>query len=125
MKIFPILVPAALVIFLMKGCSERIGRKPTIIQGDYWKSQALEDIIPYWTKHARDTAAGAFITNLDASWNPSPDSRKYPSMIARHIFSYSVAFMLTGDMKYLDIARDTKDFLIEHGWDRDHGGWFN
>ncbi|MEA3494502.1 MAG: hypothetical protein U9R42_00520, partial [Bacteroidota bacterium] len=39
------------------------------LEGNFWKNQALTDILPYWTKYSIDTVDGAFITNLDRSFN--------------------------------------------------------
>jgi cellobiose epimerase len=109
--------------FLSSGCT----REPalSVMKGAYWKHQAVEDILPFWTVHARDTVYGGFKTYLDGEWKPTQDSRKYPSMISRHIFGYAVAYLLTGENKYLDIARDAKGWLIDNCWDREFGGWFD
>jgi mannobiose 2-epimerase len=96
-----------------------------ILQGTFWKEQALQDIIPYWTQHAIDHEDGAFITNLDRNWNQIKGTEKYPSMISRQIFSYSVAYLFTGEEKYIHIASEGVDFLLKHGWDKKYGGWFD
>lgn len=114
-----------IMLFILSGCETMSHDLDKTSSGEYWRKQALDDIIPYWTKYARDTVFGAFCTNLDAVWGYHEDTRKYPSMISRHIFSYSVAYLLSGDEKYLNIARETKDFLIDHAWDKEYGGWFD
>lgn len=98
---------------------------PAALNGEYWKKQALTDILPYWTNNARDTAYGAFHTSLGANWEPSGDPLIYPSMISRHLFSYSVAFLMTGDKHYLTIADSTSNYLLRHAWDKEYGGWYN
>ena len=95
-----------------------------VLEGSFWKNQALTDIPPYWTKYSLDTVDGVFITNPDSAWNQFGDTEKYPSMISRHIFSYSVAYLFTGDDKYLKIASDAVDFLLEYAWDEEYGGWY-
>lgn len=90
----------------------------------YWKEQALEDILPPWTQHALDPRGG-FLGSLDGDWKPTRDTLKYPSMIARHLFSYAVAYLMSGDDTYLEIARKANTYLIEHAWDKEYGGWFN
>ncbi|NIA10529.1 MAG: hypothetical protein GWP10_12565 [Nitrospiraceae bacterium] len=116
---------SSLIIYLA-GCSGQQNQKDeNVLQGDFWRKQALKDIIPYWTQHARDTVDGAFITNLDSVWKQFGSTDKYPSMISRHIFSYSVAFLLSGEEKYLDIATETVHFLLDHAWDKEYGGWFD
>ena len=46
-------------------------------------------------------------------------------MISKHIFCYSVAYFFTGEKKYLKIATNALDFLLEHAWYKKYGGWYN
>jgi len=110
--------------FLLTNCNET-HRDNRYLEKEHWKDQALTDILPPWTKYARDTVEGSFFCSLDANWMPDGDSLKYPSMIARHLFSYSVAYMLSGKDDYLAIASNTKDYLLSHAWDKEYGGWFD
>ncbi|MEA3495805.1 MAG: hypothetical protein U9R42_07195, partial [Bacteroidota bacterium] len=59
-----------LFMFFLIGCSES-GKQQNgnVLEGNFWKNQALTDILPYWTKYSIDTVDGAFITNLDRSFN--------------------------------------------------------
>ena len=106
-------------------CTQQNGKLPDVLMGQYWKDQVLTDILPYWTEHARDTINGGFFTTLDSAWRPFGDTRKYPSMLSRHVFGYSVGYLLSGDRKYLDIARQTVDYLLAHAWDNEYGGWYD
>lgn len=45
-------------------------------------------------------------------------------MISRQIFSFSTAYLLSGDEKYLEVAREATDYLLKYGWDQKYGGWF-
>lgn len=42
---------------------------------------------------------------------------------SRVAYAFTRAFMLTGDVAYLDHAEHALDFMYEHGWDDEHGGW--
>ena len=110
---------------IMTGCSDP-GKQQNedVLNGNFWKNQALTDILPYWTKYSLDTVDGAFFTHLDRSWNQITGTEKYPSMISRHVFSYSVAYLFTGEKEYLKIASDAVDFLLKHAWDKEYGGWY-
>jgi len=46
-------------------------------------------------------------------------------MISRQVFGFSAAYLLSGEEKYLKAAREGVDYLLEHGWDKEYGGWFN
>ena len=91
--------------------------------GEYWNRQAFEDILPHWTSHVIDSANGSFYTTLDVDWKPDHDTVRFPSMIARHLFSYSVGYMLSGDEQYIAMARKLKDYLLQYAWDNENGGW--
>ena len=49
MFIFPFLLPFIIAI----ECADPIEKDFShVLQGTFWKSQALQDIIPYWSQHA-------------------------------------------------------------------------
>lgn len=89
-----------------------------------WKNQGVR-VLSDWDAHARDTTHGAFHSHLDRRWKPFNGTDKYPGMIARHLFSYSAAYLLEGSPDHLHRAEALVDFMIEHGWDERYGGWYN
>lgn len=111
-------------LILSSGCNSSVSEK-SFREENYWKDQALKDIIPYWSKFAIDHQQGGFYTNLDAHWQSFGDSSKYPSMLSRHLFGYSVAYLLSGDDQYLKVAEDTKNYLLSNAWDKEYGGWYD
>jgi len=94
-------------------------------QSEYWKNQTLTAILPPWTDNAVDSINGSFFCNLDGNWKPVGEDVKFPSMIARHLFSYSSAYLMSGDDQYLTIAREIKAYLFDKAWDNEYGGWFD
>jgi mannose/cellobiose epimerase-like protein (N-acyl-D-glucosamine 2-epimerase family) len=52
------------------------------------------------------------------------ETRRWPRMMGRQIFTYAVAFMLTGEPKYLVQAKAGVDWLVAHAWDQEYGGWY-
>jgi cellobiose epimerase len=96
-----------------------------VLDGDYWKKQALFEILPPWTKYAFDPSQGSFRCNLDAKWLLNGDDIRYSSMISRHLFSYSAAYLMSGEEPYLEKAKAIKNYLLEYAWDRINGGWFD
>ena len=93
------------------------------LDGEFWKRQAMNDLMPYWYEHVRDKEHGGFYLNLSRNWQPIPPWDKMPAMISRQVFSFSAAYLLSGEEKYLEVAREGVDYLLEHGWDREYGGW--
>ncbi len=118
-----------LLILLMGsifGCEEPADQPSgSVVEADYWRHQALNDIIQPWTSQARDTTYQTFFAYLDRRWQPYQTRNRYPGMLARHIFSYSAAYLMSGKQRHLDRARQTMQYLIRHGWDEKYGLWYN
>lgn len=96
----------------------------SLLQGSFWKQQGLTQVLPAWTDRGR-SPNGLFYAELDRTWTPQDSTTQYPGMLARHVFSYAAAYLMSGSDAHLDRARTALDFLIEHGWDEEHGGWYN
>ncbi len=95
------------------------------MQGAFWRSQALDELMPLWYAHGRDPVSGVFYTCLGRDWQPQPPYDLYPAMISRHVFSFSAAFLMSGDTRYLEVATAAVRYLLEHAWDEEYGGWFD
>lgn len=94
------------------------------MDGNFWKKHALEDLIPYWYENVRDDKNGGFHSALSRDWKPIPPWERIPAMISRQVFSFSSAYLISGDEKYIEAARKGVDYLLAHGWDEKYGGWF-
>ncbi|PRY12437.1 mannose/cellobiose epimerase-like protein (N-acyl-D-glucosamine 2-epimerase family) [Pontibacter ummariensis] len=94
------------------------------MHGDYWKQQVLDDVLAPWQKHAKDQEYGAYHTYLNKDWEVVGPDKKYPGMIARHMFSFSVGYLLSGESQHLNLARDAFEFLVKNAWDEQYGGWY-
>ena len=96
-----------------------------LMKGEFWKKHVLNDLMPYWFEHVRDEEHGGFYMNLSRDWQPVPPWDKVPAMISRQIFSFSAAYLLSGEDKYLEAARKAVDYLLRYGLDNEYGGWFD
>ncbi|MCK5734808.1 MAG: AGE family epimerase/isomerase [Candidatus Latescibacteria bacterium] len=99
--------------------------REAIMHGAFWRDQALHDIMPAWLAHGINPGTGRFYTGLTRDWKPIGSSNQYPTMLGRHLFSLSAAYLLSGEERYLALAKDTASYLIEHGWDHTYGGWYD
>lgn len=117
-RVFYLLLPTLGLI----GCAKT--QHDVHMDGTYWRNQALTDILPFWTKYAVDSVHGAFHCDLDQNWVPVGDT-KYPSMIARNLFSYSAAYYMGGRKEDIEMADEIKNYLLTHAWDSLHGGWYD
>ncbi len=119
------LLTVLVVLLFLSSCAEKKPEKPDLISGDYWKDQALRDIIPFWTRYSQNERSGTFYTNLDSVWKPFGGSEIYPSMISRNLFSYSAAYLMSGEEEYFKTADKTFRWLAEKAWDEKFGGWYD
>ncbi len=109
---------------LIASCSDEKGHGDVMV-GEYWRNQGLEQIIPFWQKHAVDTANGGFFLNLSREGHPQPPFDKHPAMIGRQIYGFTCAYLLSGDEEYLQSARHGVEYLLEYAWDKEFGGWYD
>jgi mannose/cellobiose epimerase-like protein (N-acyl-D-glucosamine 2-epimerase family) len=111
-------------VFLFS-CTGKKADAPDVLKGKYWKDQAINNIVPAWTRYSQNERSGTFYTNLDSLWQPFGSAEIYPSMISRHLFGYSVAYLLSGNDEYIKIADRTFRWLIDKAWDKEFGGWYD
>ncbi len=116
--------PLVFILLLSGGPLAKAQPADSLLDGSFWKKQGLTNVLPAWTEHGQ-TEEGLFFAELDRQWVPEDSTTQYPGMLARHIFSFSVAYLMNGDESHLRHASTAVDFLIEHGWDEKYGGWFN
>jgi len=73
---------------------------------------------------SRDNNNGGFFTFVKGDGTVSSDRRKGFVTTTRDAWTFSRAFMVTGDELYLDHATHALEYLFAHGWDTKNGGWF-
>lgn len=114
-----------LLILILSLPLSSFGQSPdSLLQGSFWRFQGHSIVLSEWTDHA-GTESGGFYAELDREWTPTDSTTQYPGMLARHVFSYSAAYLMDGEERYLRRADRALNFLIEHGWDEQYGGWYN
>jgi mannose/cellobiose epimerase-like protein (N-acyl-D-glucosamine 2-epimerase family) len=63
--------------------------------------------------------------SLGRDWQPREPGEKIPAMIGRHVFSFTAAYLLSGEDRHLEMARRGVDYLMERAWDERYGGWYD
>jgi len=126
---WPALWPTACLIASFAACVEGPGElerydpvSPLLLDPDLAIGH-VEDTASFWSA-ARDDIDGGFYSFVEPDGTPSDDRRKSLVGQSRDAYGFARAFMLTGDEAYLDLADHALDFLEEHGWDDEHGGWW-
>jgi cellobiose epimerase len=113
-----------IVLFAFFSCKQ--GEKTSkYLDGEFWRQQGLTRIIPFWQEHVVDTIKGAYYLNLSREGTPLAPFDNYPAMIGRQIYGFSCAYLLSGNLAYLESARHGVDYLLEHAWDNEYGGWYD
>jgi mannobiose 2-epimerase len=96
-----------------------------VLQGAAWRNLVLVDLVAAWQAHVVDTRHGAFHTSLGRDWQPRAPYEKLPAMIGRHVFSFTAAYLLSGESRHLEVARHGVEYLLAHAWDERYGGWYD
>lgn len=83
----------------------------------------FDEYLPFWDHGGYDEKYGGFICNLDENGVPV-DDQKFIWYQGRAIWVYSFLYNhIKNDSKYLEIARKTRDFMIEKMYDG-KGRWY-
>lgn len=86
----------------------------------------VDSCAAFWI-HAYDSTYGGFYTNIDRYGNviSSWGLNKNLVTTSRDAYGFVRAYMLTGNARYLTLARHALDFMEHHAWDTLHGGWYS
>ena len=102
-----------------------VAQPDPLLQGSSWRDLVLLELIPAWRGHVVDSRHGAFHTSLGRDWQPRPPTEKIPAMIGRQVFSFTAAYLLSGEERDLEVARQGVEYLLAHAWDGRYGGWYD
>lgn len=84
--------------------------------------QELEDILAYWTKFTIDKDYGGFVGKIDHDNKIHPDAPKGSVLNSRILWTFSAAYNLTKNQKYLEIAQRAFHYIIDYFIDKEFGG---
>jgi mannose/cellobiose epimerase-like protein (N-acyl-D-glucosamine 2-epimerase family) len=99
---------------------------PEVLKGDTWLRHHREDLMPYWDMPAAlGVPVGNFPSFRDRAGQLDPaNTNRGLSTLARQVYGYSLAFMLTGEERYLTYAKAGLDWINTKAKDPVHGGYF-
>lgn len=133
-------LPALLLAASLSACGRgRVEPAPAALPGgETWTTHLTRDLAPFWMKpEAFGAPVGAFPTFrcddgrlvdpglpcgellVAGPWVSTQLDKEFTRMRSRQTFFYGVAFHLTGDERYLALARAGVDFLRAHDLDRE------
>ena len=88
------------------------------------RRELLENILPFWRRHAVDHAHGGFVAELANDLRPAPAAGKGLVLNARILWTFAAASHYTGNATDRELARRALDYLVTHFRDPEHGGLF-
>ena len=84
-----------------------------------------DELLPFWLTHGVDDEWGGFLAYFDRDGKPTGETVKTLVCQMRMIYTYSSAHRAgLGGGKFIEFARRGVNFVAEHFWDPDFGGWY-
>ena len=86
----------------------------------------VDSCASFWTQ-VYDSVNGGFYTNVDRQGNVITSWGTYKNLVtnSRDAYGFTRAFMLTGDERFLAMARNALRWIYQHAWDNAHGVWIS
>jgi len=88
------------------------------------RHELLEDILPFWRRHAVDERRGGFIGQMSNDLRVQDDAPKGLILNARILWTFSAAYAYTQDDQDRALAQRAYEYLTHHFLDKEHGGYF-
>ncbi|QCR22128.1 AGE family epimerase/isomerase [Pontibacter sp. SGAir0037] len=82
----------------------------------------LERILAFWLENTLDEAGGGFVGQIDSGGRVNQVAPKGAILNARILWSFSAAYRHTGKAAYATAAKRAYDYLVNHFFDKTHGG---
>lgn len=89
-----------------------------------YKSNLLENVVPFWMQHSVDTVNGGFFTCLDRDGRVY-DTDKFMWLQCRQVWTLSMLYNAMGEQSWLDAARQGAEFLKKNGRDEQQDWYFS
>jgi mannobiose 2-epimerase len=97
--------------------------KPEILKVEV-KEELVNNILPFWMTKMIDSGDGGFYGRIDGSGRVFNDADKGCVLNARILWTFSSAFRILKNPEYLKTAERSKDYLLDHFFDKEFGGVF-
>jgi mannobiose 2-epimerase len=86
--------------------------------------ELVTNILPFWMTKMIDSKNGGFYGRIDGSGRVFNDADKGCVLNARILWTFSSAFRILKNPDYLKTAERSKDYLLDHFFDKEFGGVF-
>jgi len=90
-----------------------------------WAKSDLENnLIKWWASHTIDEKYGGFYGVVKNDNTPNHTADKFIVLNARLIWTFSACYETTKNEKYKELATRAYEYVKNHFYDKDHGGFF-
>lgn len=90
-----------------------------------YKTELLDDVIPFWLKNSQDTEFGGYFTCLDRKGNVF-DTDKFIWLQGRQVWMFSMLYnKVEKKQEWLDCAIQGAEFLKKYGHDGNYNWYFS
>lgn len=96
-----------------------------VLGADTWINSFKNEILPFWTMDAaKGSPLGNYPTFRANNGSITANTVRYPRMMGRQIYVYSMGYMMTGDETLLELAKAGVDYMLENAKDKTNGGFY-
>ena len=88
------------------------------------KEELINHILPFWTGKMIDSENGGFYGRIDGSGRVFDNADKGCVLNARILWTFSSAYRILKNTIYFNTAGRSKDYLLDHFFDKEFGGVF-
>lgn len=88
------------------------------------EKEVRQNILPFWIEKTTDHQFGGFFGEVDSNGNPDRHAPKGGILLSRILWTFSHAYLIYKDPRYLQSAYHAYEFFINHLWDTEFGGTY-
>ena len=89
-----------------------------------FREEVEENILPYWIMKTKDPVNGGFYGAISNKGKVNEQADRSMVLNSRILWTFSKAYQVFREEKYLLTARRAYRYLTEHFWDDEHGGFY-
>jgi mannobiose 2-epimerase len=89
-----------------------------------FRQEVKENILAYWIMKTKDPGKGGFYGAIANKGHVHQKANRSMVLNARILWSFSLAYKMFDEDKYLYTAQRAYNYVMKHFWDDKHGGFF-
>ncbi len=83
-----------------------------------------QNILPFWLDNMLDTKRGGWYGQMTGKGRVEKEAPRGAILYARLLWTFSAAYRVLKHTEYLNAATMTKDYILAHFMDKEHGGTY-